>query len=259
MSSDAPPGLVPDDGPSYAWRRETGWWDALEIDPAEFSGAAIFDHLAEIAPSPEEHDFVLYTDGSGCDKGWGGYASVYERIDLVEGRRGPVSSGLLVAATYGSTVRRSEFNALLDGAWAILQGECDRVRKEAQGDEDALYKIGSEGLLHQLTGPDRVRILWYTDRSELAMSMLHGPSGAPLFKRASDRDLWHRWSFMSRHICLTPLHRGRNTVAGQAACDRLAGMAREALKANEENLAFEAETFYPTDQWQQRKTQKALF
>ena len=253
-------GINQDQWNRHRWRRETSWWDELEIDTSVHRGTeAVFEHLEEIAPDPYEHDFILYTDGSGCNKGWGGYAAVIERIDLSGEYREPVESHVIVSGTYGSTVRRCEFTAFLDGVWKILSDSCYTLQQQAKGDEEAMYKLGSEGVIHQFRGPDRISILWYTDRADLAQALLYDEEGDPLHKRDTDRDLWQRWSFMAKHVCITPMYRPRNVVDGQAICDELAGAARGLLKGAEEPLANAAEKFHPIDKWQKKKTQATQF
>lgn len=247
----------------HAWRRETGWWDDLEVDTAHVSKnhGDVFEWLETVAPDPYEHDYVLYTDGSGCTEGWGGYAAVWERIDLQDNYRAPISSGTLVTATYGSTVQRSELNAFLDGVHAILTERSRAIIEQAKliDDKTALFNIGTNGVLNQFTGPDRLSILWYTDRSNLAQALLHDENGEPLCARTKDRDLWLRWSFMAKHVCITPMCRARNVVDGQAACDALAGSARALLKSAKESLAASASKLYPLELWNSKQSQTAVF
>lgn len=249
----------------HEWRKETTWWDLLEVD-TELVGknyADVFEWLEEVAPDPYEHDYILYTDGSGCTEGWGGYAAVWERIDLLGQFRAPISTGLLVSSTYGSTVQRCEFNALLDGVHAILTERGRELQEQARlvKDDELLYRLGTQGILNQFTGPDRISILWYTDRANLAQSMLHDEAGDPLFSRGKERDLWLRWSFMAKHVCLTPMCRPRNVVAGQALCDNLAGQARALLKGAQESMAAatSAAQLYPIESWQTKQPQTAIF
>ena len=247
----------------HEWRRDTTWWDDLEVDPTLIKDAYpdVFDWLEEVAPDPYEHDYILYTDGSGCDVGWGGYAAVWERIEKTEEIREPVETGALVSGTYGSTVQRSEFNAFLDGVHSILTARCREIKDQAQRTEDglALYEMGTQGVLSQLSGPDRLTILWYTDRNNLAKSFLHDESGSPLCSRDKERDLWLRWSFMARHVCITPMCRPRNVVDGQAVCDELAGVARSLLKGAEATLAEAAEKIHTQESWKRKQPQTALF
>ena len=260
-TSDAP---NRDSWNKHKWRRDTSWWDDLEVDSDELkalaaTGDTVFDWLEKKAPDPAEHDYILYTDGSGCEKGWGGYAAVIERIEFDGEFRCVAGSDVVVAATYGSTVQRSEFNALLDGVQKILSVRCHELKRQAIGDEEALYKLGTEGLVNQFTGPDRLTILWYTDRDNLAKSFLYNEDGDPLAARNKERDLWLRWSFFAKHVCITPMCRPRNVIAAQAVCDELAGAARELLKGAEERLAEAAAKFHPTEQWLKKKSQVAQF
>lgn len=245
----------------HKWRRDTSWWDDLAVPTDELKerDELVFDWLESVAPDPYEHDYVLHTDGSGCAEGWGGYAAVWERIELVGDLREPVKSDVLVSGTYGSTVQRSEFNAFLDGVHSILNDRCAELQDRAATDSDLAYQIGSGGLLNQFLGPDRVTILWYTDRSNLAQCLLYDEEGEPLMARAKERDLWMRWSFMAKHVCVTPMCRPRNVVAGQALCDELAGVARSLLKEAEPKLSHATQKFYPIDQWLTQKSQSARF
>ena len=246
----------------HKWRRDTTWWDDLEVDFAavkdRFYGN-VFDWLESVAPDPYEHDYILYTDGSGCAVGWGGYAAVIERIELVDEDRRPVSSQVLVSGTYGSTVQRCEFSALLDGVHAILSSRCGEMIEEALGDDAAAYDLKTAGALSKLMGPERLTILWYTDRNNLAQCFLHDSDGNPLLARNRERDLWMRWAFMSKHVCITPMHRPRTVVDGQAICDEMAGVARALMKGAADTLSVAAEKIHSIEQWKKSKPQSAIF
>jgi hypothetical protein len=245
----------------HKWRRDTSWWDNLEVpvDELKERDETVFDWLEAVAPDPYEHDYVLYTDGSGCVKGWGGYAAVYEKIDLVDSLRCPVNSGVVMAATYGSTVSRSEFNAFLDGVHKILTDRCAELQDRADSDSEFAYRIGTEGMLNQITGPDRISIIWYTDRNSLAQCLLFDDKGEPLMTRSKERDLWLRWSLMAKHVCVTPMCRPRNAVKGQELCDELAGSARSALIGMVSYFGTTSQKFYSCDQWLTQKPQTARF
>ncbi len=245
----------------HRWRRDTSWWDDLEVPTQELKARDedVFDWLESVAPDPYEHDYVLYTDGSGCAIGWGGYAALYERIELSEEHRAPVDSGLVFAATYGSSVSRSEFNAFLDGVYKILQDRCDELKEQAKCDDEMAYRLGTEGLLNQFSGPERISILWYTDRSSIGSALLYDEKGEPLAARTKERDLWMRWSFLAKHVCVTPMCRPRNVVKGQAVCDDLAGRARKLLLAATEELESATQNFYKSDKWLTQKSQTARF
>jgi hypothetical protein len=245
----------------HKWKRDTAWWDELEVPTDELKARdeGVFDWLESVAPDPYEHDYVLYTDGSGCDKGWGGYAAVYERIELVEDLRGPVDSGVLVSATYGSTVQRSELNAFVDGIHKILNDRCAELQDQTALDPEFGYKLGTEGVLNQFLGTDRLSVIWYTDRNNLAQCLLFDQKGDPLLPRTKERDLWMRWAFLAKHVCVTPMCRPRNVVAGQAVCDALAGAARAALLSIMPAMEHATQKFYTSDQWLNKKSQTARF
>lgn len=193
-------------------RRETEWWDTLEIPSSE---ADPFGLLARIMPHAEEHDYVIYTDGAGCSKGWGANAAV---IYCVESK----TYDIRISANYGQTVQRNELSAMLDGLFAAVE------HKVATFDTSLLDEPPANPL-HMLSGNDRVTVLWYTDRQNLAKSLLFNESGSPLNKRSNERDLWMRYTALAKHVCITPMHTARNTVPLQGLCDTLCGIARAAL------------------------------
>ncbi len=245
----------------HRWRRQTTWWDTLEVPLPELreKNEHPRDWLVSVAPDPYEHDYVLYTDGSGCTFGWGAYAAVWEKIDLRDELRVPVSSGSAFGANYGASVNRNELTALLEGVWSILTERCLELRDRAIEDAKLSYIISTEGPLHQLVGADRVTILWYTDRENLANALLFDDKGEALAARTKDRDLWLRWSFMARHVCVTPLNVPRNVVGNQAMCDALAGAAREGLMSAREKIEDATRTLIPSTQWTTQVPQRAQF
>lgn len=242
------------------WRRDTGWWDDLEVPK---SGGKKFDWAAfrETAPREMEHDYLLYTDGSGCTKGWGGYASLIHEIDLDSetGFRGVARSWPLIAGTYGSTVQRCEFNAMIDGVHSIISKKCADIVDEAKYDDEMRYTLGSEGVMSQLRGPDRLTIMWFTDRANLASSFLFNEDGSPHNARDKERDLWMRWSWMSRHVCITPIAIPRNSIDEQAVCDAWAGAARAAMRDQQVGITKHSQQFIDKDKWEKNLSQKAQF
>lgn len=246
----------------HKWRRDTSWWDELEIPLDVAKDPGLFSWLDERAPDPTEHDFILYTDGSGCANGWGGYAALIQRIvyDPVTETRVIGHTDCLVTGTYGSTVQRCEMSAFLDGVHRILTDKAAEVIEAAAYDPAEKYEISKEGPLGRLLGPDRPTILWYTDRANLAKSLLFDENGDVLNSRSgSESDLWMRWSAMARYVCVTPIAVQRNTIDGQAACDGLAGIARNLMKSHMDALAGAAESIHPTDKWNLQRSQKAQF
>jgi len=254
---------TPSDWIRHKWRRDTGWWDNLEVPQDEIKESydgKVFDWLREQAPDPLEHDYVLYTDGSGCSNGWGGYAALIQRIDLVGETREVVSSRAIVHGTYGSTVQRCEMSAWLDGVHSILAERADEIKEAAHGDQEELYRIAQAGgAFNCLAGADRPSVLWYNDRSNIAQALLFDENGDPLCDRKKDRDLWMRWSMMASRVCITPMCNPRNKIEGQAVCDALAGEARRLMKENHERFAACADKFLQPEQWLQKKPQTAPF
>jgi hypothetical protein len=242
---------------SYRWKREVAWWDNLEIPDSE-NGPHLFTWLDSVAPAPEEHDYILYTDGSGCTKGWGASASIIEQVQLLDGRRqvAPAEARVLVSATYGSTVQRRELSAFLDGIHEVLRlRAADFLDQELDDHAD----VDRKHILNNFTGPNRVSVLWFTDRMNLAKSLLFDERGDLLNARNTESDLWLRFSSMARHVCVTPMCLPRNENPMQEFCDGLCGIARRSLMARVEDMDSLTKNFYSREQWHQQQPQKALF
>ena len=255
--------------PTVQWRREPSFWDELEV-PTEQIGPHLFTWLEANAPAPAEHDYILSTDGSGCDKGWGASASIIEKVDLVSPAttvtdpdppyhlpcRGVVERRVLVQATYGSTVQRRELTAFLDGVHEILRWRAEDILD--RGREENIHD-NQDNILMSITGSQRVSILWYTDRANLASSLLFDEAGVVLNSRKTERDLWMRFSAMAKHVCITPMWVHRNKIPNQKTADALCSYAREALKDIAPQLESITNHIYPTESWKTHKSQKALF
>lgn len=246
-----------DDHPAVKWRRAPRFWDTFSI-PSDVPRAHLFTWVAEHAPSPMEHDYILHTDGSGCVGGWGAHAALIQKVELSDTsqRRDVVDSRLRLAATYGSTVQRNELSAMLDGLHEILQWRTAEAQDEAVDDND---DAGKRDTLRTLTADNRVTVLWFTDRSNLAQALLFDEDDRPLNARSSEMDLWMRFSAMARFCCITPMLMPRNTVGGQAACDALCGVARQTIKEAMDSLTAAVGSFYSNEKWTQPKPQRALF
>jgi len=218
-------------GAIYNWKREVSWWDDLEVPDDKLKGNDTFDWLQEVRPHAMEHDYVLSTDGSGCKHGWGGYAAIIQKVGPTENLgRAVVDTNALVHATYGSTVQRCELTSFIDGVHSILHKELGEDREEEFNAES------HAGPLSIFSGPNRLSILWLTDRANLAKALLFNEYGEPLNARKTEIDLWLRYSGMARYVCVTPQFTPRNTIQEQAQCDELAGTARKLLKEKLENL-----------------------
>ena len=234
-------------------RKSPSWWDELKV-PAEIKPAHLFSWLEEYSPHPEEHDYVLSTDGSGCSKGWGASASIIQQV-IPGGAFGRVLGNYqpIIHATYGSTVQRCELSALLDGMYEILRLEVGGIPEvEREDDAPPLNK-----LLH-FSGDNRITVLWYTDRSNLAKSLLFNEHNEVLNKRNTEVDLWMRYSSMSRYFCITPMWTERNLIPAQKLCDSLCDMARRALMETAPKITTEAGQILH-ESWNQQRPQKATF
>lgn len=224
-------------------RRPPDWWDDLVIAAQE---PKPFDYLAAIAPSPEEHDYVLYTDGSGHAGGWGALAAIAKCNANSE-------HVLRVAGNYGSTVQRNELTAFLDGLHAIADHQLRRVIQLG------LREVAPKNAWNTFLGDDRITVLWYTDRQNLAKALLFDEDHRPLNGRNNERDLWLRYSSMAQHFCVTPFQVPRNTVPSQAVCDELCGIARDAMLAALPNFqALTPQQIHEPNQWNLPKPQNAL-
>lgn len=219
------------------------WWDELAISALE---PKPFELLAQLAPAPDAHDYVLYTDGSGHQNGWGAHASVAkfnaDQAHLVR-----------VTGNYGSTVQRNELAALLDGLHAIADHQLRRVTQLG------LREIPPKNPWNTFLGDDRITVLWFTDRQNLAKALLYDEDMKPLNRRNNERDLWMRYSAMAKHFCVTPLHVERNVVPVQAVCDALCSVARDALMLSMPRFQNTTpEHIYSERQWLQNLPQNSL-
>ncbi len=240
--------MIPDPPPLDALvapppRRSPVWWDELTVAANE---PKPFDVLARLAPTPEEHDYVLYTDGSGHQNGWGAYAAVARyNTDL--------NHLLRVAGNYGSSVQRNELTALLEGLFAIADHQLRRVIQLG------LREVSPGNPWNTFAGEDRITVLWFTDRENLAKALVYDDDMRPLNKRARERDLWMRYSAMAKHFCITPMLVPRNEVPAQAVCDALCTVARDAMLGALEFFTANTPThIYSESQWQQPLPQSAL-
>lgn len=242
---------------SIQWRQPPSFWDTLEV-PCDQKGAHLFTWLESVSPAPLAHDFILSTDGSGCVAGWGASASIIQKIDRPhdEEYRKVVDTRVLVSATYGSTVQRRELSAFLDGVHEILRLAAEEVLNRTVEDDGVFDRSNP---LSVLTGNERVTVLWYTDRANLAKSLLFDEEGEILNARSTERDLWLRYSAMAKHVCVTPMWTIRNLIPTQGACDSLCSTARQALKHAAPKLAESTNHLYDLEKWQSQQPQRALF
>jgi hypothetical protein len=220
--------------------------------PANIRPAHLFSWLEEIAPAPEEHDYVLSTDGSGCARGWGSSTSIIQEVYLGEFCRVLGKYQPIINASYGSTVQRREFSALLDGLHEILRlkmGDVPEVENDGEPKLDAR--------LH-FTRDNRITVLWYTDRANLAKSLLFDEDNAVLNKRTTETDLWMRYASFARFFCITPMWTDRNLIPAQKMCDTLCDIARNMMMNTASNFS-DAIGLPLHESWNQQRPQKATF
>lgn len=213
-------------------RAETSVWDNLVVPSSLLkskSKLALYRWVAVSMPEENQHDFVISTDGSGANDGIGAAAAIVGLIDTVDGRRSVQAQRCYVSANYGESVQRNELGAFIAGVRIALQWSLD---------------IGTVEKLSDFANEDRIRIMWYTDRRNLADSFLYDEHGSPINRRSSDRDLWAQWAYFARYVCITPICLPRNTEANQAACDGICTIAREGMKTIVTNVAKEVESVY---------------
>lgn len=220
--------------------------------PADIRPAHLFSWLEEIAPSPEEHDFVMSTDGSGCARGWGASASIIQEVSLGEFSRVLGKYQPIIRATYGSTVQRREFSAFLDGLHEILRLKMGEV---PELEDDGEPKLDTR--LH-FTGDKRITVLWYTDRANLAKSLLFDEDNVVLNKRTTETDLWMRYASFARFFCITPMWTDRNLIPAQKMCDTLCDIARKMMLTTAP-IFSEAIGLPLHESWNQQRPQKATF
>lgn len=151
---------------------------------------------------PEEYDFFLYTDGSGHQDTYGGWASVVvgPKHNVFEAR---------MAACKGTTVERAEFEALLLGLQSILE----RTKME-----------GAAGIQHLERIP--FKVLWLSDRESLVLSVTRKPDGNTVYRRKASPDLWARFEWYEKLFKITPRHTKRENNPYHDIADRLASDAR---------------------------------
>lgn len=232
-------------------RRSPSWWDDLKV-PVDIRPAHLFSWLEEIVPSPEEHDFVLSTDGSGCSRGWGASASIIQEVHLGDFSRVLGKYQPIISASYGSTVQRREFLAFLDGLHEILRLKMGDVPEVENDGEPKL-----DPRLH-FTGDNRITVLWYTDRANLAKSLLFDEDNMVLNKRTTETDLWMRYSSFARFFCITPMWTDRNLIPAQKMCDTLCDIARK-MMINTSTSFAEAIGSPLHESWNQQRPQRATF
>ena len=182
------------------------------------SPSLIHQKIKGTSPTPEEHDFILWTDGSGYENGCTGSASI-----LVENETG--IKEVRISSTSSQSTHRAEFEALLNGLQSILDlkgwGSIEEKRKL---DQSAF----------------KPTVYWYSDCESLVLSVyVDEKTKEPAFRRRLNGDLWCRFSFYETAFSITPIHIDRNSMPEQALTDRLAGDSRILIKEYTETLKLD--------------------
>lgn len=154
----------------------------------------------------EDYDFFLFTDGSGHQDTYGGWASLVigPRHNIVDAR---------MAACKGTSVERAEFEALLMGLQAIL----DRTNSNGSGSLQRLERCP-------------LKVFWVSDRESLVLSVTRTPEGTTVYRRKASPDLWARFEWYEKHFSITARHTKRETIPHHNIVDRLASDARVLVK-----------------------------
>lgn len=159
-------------------------------------------------PDYASSEYLLFTDGSGHQDKFGGYASLV----IANYAHSPTKMACCVGGAFGTSVERMEFTGLLEGLQSIL--DTGGYNKSAGHAELAVR---------------RPHIAWFTDRESLALSCWM-PDGVPFYRRKSCPDLWARYEWYEQFFTIIPIWCGRTTHAAQDVSDKLASEARVLVK-----------------------------
>lgn len=162
------------------------------------------------SPEPQEHDFIIWTDGSGYDFGYSGSSSII--LNVSSGKK-----DFRLNAAYAQTTHRAEFEGLLSGLQCVL---------EIGGWE----KYGAKQKLDQLPQKVKPKVLWYGDNESLILAVYRTETGEPYYRRKTSADLWARFEYYERALQISPFYIPRNSLPEHALADRLAGESRQVLK-----------------------------
>lgn len=149
-----------------------------------------------------EYDFVLYTDGSGHQDGYGGYAAV------VVSKKFKEASGVVAGGMLGTTVNIAEFDAILYGLQSIL----------------LKLNIHEEKSFTRIFGYEKPTAIVVSDRMNLVGSINRE------FSRRTDPHLWRQFEWFEERMSIVARHVDRNTVVLQAQADNLASLSRLVIK-----------------------------
>lgn len=191
------------------------WWHDYSL-PVGTSQRDALQKFQEDCPGWRGHDYLLATDGSGHQDGAGAYCAVfrpsYDDAEFL----------YRMGSNYGDTVNRNELRALVEGLHGICKVE---AMNRGAGDGHKSWNDLRDSPL---------RVMWITDRAQLAASLLYDEDDEALVARHADQDLWAQFAFLQRACVISPIHRPRNDHPAQAECDRVcAGLRKKMLEQME--------------------------
>ena len=211
--------------------------DSLYVPSGTYGNEAIA-WLADQDLELSTFDYQLWTDGSGHSDGYGAAASVWQHCHG--------DTDVVFSANYGQTVARNEFMALLDGLQSLLTHALAQKGKIMDMPKNAVSV---------LTGADRITAAWFTDRQNLALSTVFNEDNNPVYARNTEKDLWARYAWLTKYICVLPFYNPRNSIKNQASCDAICTTLRGALLQADDRMKIH--TIHTNTPWHQ-KPQKAL-
>lgn len=169
----------------------------------------IHQRIKDTSPTPTEHDFIIWSDGSGHISGHSGASAIIRNNSTGETRA-------RLSSTYAQSVHRAEFEGLLLGLHCVLEfGGWDT--------DDAKRS------LDKIT--NKPRVCWHTDNEALALSVYRDPDTCePFYRRKSSGDLWARFFYYESALRITPIFIPRNSLPEHALADRLASESSLIIK-----------------------------
>lgn len=111
-----------------------------------------------------ENNYTVYSDGSGHQDGFSGFAAIVENIDTGETRK-------VIGGMTCSSVNRAEFTAFLEGLELVIKWENETKH----------------------IGKRKAIVKWYSDRENLTKAVAY--AWGPGKGRDTDVDLWRRFSY----------------------------------------------------------------
>ena len=156
-------------------------------------------HCPITLPSSDEFEFLIVSDGSGWEDGFGGFGAVVIAPKFF------VYESAMGAGTH-TTVWRTEFMAILTGLRVIVD-KCDmehthKLEQQERNKPRVLIRSDSESLVNGINIP---------------------------LQRKKNKDLWAQFTWYERYFDIQAKHIPRDTLLLHKAVDALASGGRMAL------------------------------